>query len=118
MKLEEYQEQSATTALYPGKGELIGLSYAVLGLVGEAGELANQCKKVIRDDGLKLDVVRRAKMRSELGDVLWYLAAVARELDISLSEVAEANLSKLRKRAEQGTIRGDGEDRSPPCRLH
>lgn len=118
MKLDEYQEQSEATALYPGKGEALGLSYAVLGLAGEAGELANQCKKVIRDDDLLLAESRKAKMQSELGDVLWYLAAVARELNISLSDVAEANLSKLRKRAEQGTIKGDGEDRSAPCRLH
>lgn len=110
---DDYAENAGRTAIYPDAGQTGGLLYAVLGLVGEAGELANQAKKVLRDDGGTLDVVRRVRMRSELGDVLWYLAAVARELDIDLQEVARANLQKLERRAADGTISGDGEHRRP-----
>ena len=108
---ERYAEDAARTAIYPDAGQTGGLLYAVLGLVGEAGELANQAKKIMRDDDGTICPARAAKMRAELGDVLWYVAAVARELDVELQEVARYNLQKLERRAADGTIVGDGEHR-------
>ena len=98
---DEYAAGAATTAIYPGRNTATGLAYAVLGLTGEAGELANQAKKVLRDDAGRIDPERRQRMRSELGAVLWYLAAVARELDIDLETVARQNLQKKAGRTAQ-----------------
>ena len=107
----EYSAEAGTTRVYPGSGEGMGLSYAVMGLAGEAGELANQAKKVLRDDGGELTPERREKMAAELGDVLWYVAAVAHELGVDLEDAARHNLQKLRARADRGTLRGDGDVR-------
>jgi NTP pyrophosphatase (non-canonical NTP hydrolase) len=107
MELGDYQRAALTTAVYPGHGELIGLAYVVAGLNGEAGELANQFKKVIRDDGLGITDERRRTMRDELGDVLWYCATVAHELGYSLDVIAQLNLDKLADRAERDAVHGD-----------
>lgn len=85
--------------------------YPTLGLVNEAGELAGKIKKIFRDrDGVISEADRQA-LKGELGDILWYLAQVATELDLSLEEVAEHNLNKLFSRLERGKIRGDGDNR-------
>jgi NTP pyrophosphatase (non-canonical NTP hydrolase) len=94
--------------VYPPK---IGLAYAALGLAGEAGEVANKVKKVYRDaDGVLSDEARDA-LSDELGDVLWYVAAVATELGLSLNAVAEANLDKLARRQRLGRLQGSGDAR-------
>lgn len=85
--------------------------YPTLGLVNEAGELAGKVKKIFRDKGGQISPEDREALKYELGDVLWYLAQIATELDLSLQEVAEANLEKLFSRLERGTIRGEGDDR-------
>jgi NTP pyrophosphatase (non-canonical NTP hydrolase) len=107
LTLNQYAERAMATAVYtdivPDR-----LSYACLGLVEEAGEVAGKRKKQLRDGDKGPS---RADMIKELGDVLWYAAAVARELDVSLEDVAQANLSKLASRAEKGTIHGQGDDR-------
>lgn len=108
--MDDYQARALTTAIYPGRGEVMGLAYAALGLAGEAGEVANKVKKILRGDR-PLDETAKAVISKEVGDVMWYLAAVADELGVSLGEVAESNLAKLAARAEQGTIKGDGDDR-------
>jgi NTP pyrophosphatase (non-canonical NTP hydrolase) len=85
--------------------------YPTLGLVNEAGEVAGKVKKLFRDkDGLIGEEDRQA-LKGELGDVLWYLAQICTELDLTLAEVAEANLEKLFSRLERGTIRGEGDIR-------
>ena len=85
--------------------------YPTLGLVNEAGELAGKVKKIFRDrDGVISDADREA-LKYELGDVLWYLTQIATELDLSLEEVAAANLDKLFSRLERGQIKGDGDYR-------
>lgn len=109
-----YQRNAAATAIYPGVGNpdsLEGLSYAVLGLNGEAGEVADKVKKVLRDSGGILDVDTRAAIAAELGDVLWYVSAVANQLGTSLGEVAAANLEKLRSRQARGALTGSGDNR-------
>jgi NTP pyrophosphatase (non-canonical NTP hydrolase) len=85
--------------------------YPTLGLVNEAGEVAGKIKKIFRDrDGVISEEDRQA-LKQELGDVLWYLTQICTELDLSLEEVAEANLTKLFSRLERGKIRGDGDYR-------
>jgi NTP pyrophosphatase (non-canonical NTP hydrolase) len=105
--INSYADQAMSTAVYPGRLDDGGLNYAVVGLCGEAGELANQMKKVLRDDAGKVTPGRRNKMIDELGDILWYCAAVADEIGVSLSYVAGANLSKLQERKQAGTLHGD-----------
>ena len=85
--------------------------YPTLGLTSEAGEVAGKVKKIFRDQGGVIGEQERAALKSELGDVLWYLAQICTDLDLSLQEVAEENLRKLARRLEAGTIRGEGDDR-------
>jgi NTP pyrophosphatase (non-canonical NTP hydrolase) len=85
--------------------------YPTLGLCGEAGEVADKVKKVLRDqDGVFSDDTRQALML-ELGDVLWYVAQLSSELGFELNAVAEANLSKLASRAARNVIGGSGDHR-------
>lgn len=85
--------------------------YPTLGLVNEAGELAGKVKKIFRDKNGVISEADREAIKYELGDVLWYMAQIATELDISLQEVAEANLEKLFSRLDRGKIQGDGDYR-------
>lgn len=103
----EYAEDAGATAIYSGRGTVDGLIYATLGLTGEAGEIANQVKKINRDDDGILTPDRASKIWSELGDVLWYAQAVAHEIGTDLASVAQMNVDKLRYRAAKGTIHGD-----------
>lgn len=117
LTLNEYQHRTADTAQYPGAGIVLdgstitGLLYCSLGLAGEAGEVANDVKKVLRDDDFEVTPERREKIAKELGDVLWYAARVAAELDLDLNHIAELNLARLASRAERGVIAGSGSDR-------
>ncbi len=109
MDLNKYQEQSKKTALYPSQGS--NLVYPTLGLVGEAGEIANKVKKIERDNKGVLSEKKRKEIQAELGDVLWYVAQLATELNISLDRVAQNNLDKLLSRLDRGTLHGDGDNR-------
>jgi NTP pyrophosphatase (non-canonical NTP hydrolase) len=108
MELSEYQRLSRRTAEYPREA---WLSYPALGLAGEAGEVAEHAKKAIRDEDGKVSDERRAAMAKELGDVLWYVAQLASELELDLEEVAAGNLQKLRSRQHRGVLSGSGDDR-------
>ena len=96
MNFDEYQDAASVTALYPNR--LNNLEYPTLGLAGEAGEVANIVKKIQRDFGGEITDETRAKLKDELGDVLWYISACADELGLSLKEIAEFNVGKLAKR--------------------
>ncbi len=109
MELADYQSRSRATAVYPGAGE--NLLYPTLGLCGEAGEVAEKIKKMIRDDGGVLSDERRAALSKELGDVLWYLAQIATEADLQLDAIAEANIEKLTSRHRRNVLQGSGDDR-------
>lgn len=109
MTFQEYQAEAGKTAVYPGSGYTTGLMYASLGLAGEAGELANQVKKCWRDG--EIYAGKEEGMKKEIGDVLWYVAAVATELGVSLDTAAHANVEKLRSRAQRGVLGGSGDDR-------
>lgn len=113
LTLTDYQVAANETAIYPSAGEAKeeGINYTLLGLVGEAGELANKFKKVLRDNGGKISDEVRNDMAAELGDVLWYVANLADELDWSLELIAKRNLAKLKSRAERGVISGSGDNR-------
>lgn len=97
------------TAEYPKIGE--GFVYPVLGLVGEAGEVAEKIKKLFRNDGGILTDSHRTEIKKEIGDVLWYMAAPSRELGFSLNDVAQANIEKLRSRKERGVLKSTGDNR-------
>jgi NTP pyrophosphatase (non-canonical NTP hydrolase) len=109
MTLSDFQRRSRATAVYPGAGD--NLLYPTLGLCGEAGEVAEKVKKMVRDDGGELTAQRRDALAAELGDVLWYVAQLATEADLDLGDVAEANLAKLRSRQERAVLQGSGDDR-------
>jgi NTP pyrophosphatase (non-canonical NTP hydrolase) len=109
MLISDYQELSRRTATYPGAGE--NLVYPTLGLAGEAGEVAEKVKKLLRDDGGVMSQERRAALAGELGDVLWYVAQVATEAGLDLDEIAQANLDKLLSRQRRGVLSGSGDSR-------
>lgn len=108
MTLDEYQAEALKTAIYPTES---GIVYPVLGLAGESGEVADKVKKTIRDRGGEFDAETRREIAKEAGDVLWYLAALARELGMTLGELAELNLAKIRSRAARGALHGSGDNR-------
>jgi NTP pyrophosphatase (non-canonical NTP hydrolase) len=109
MNLNDYQQSSLVTAIYPNRGA--NFAYPALGLVGEAGEVADKLKKVIRDnDGVLTDPVREA-VAKELGDVMWYVAVLAAELDYDLDSIAQSNLDKLASRQQRGVLSGSGDNR-------
>ena len=109
MNFTEYQHNSRATAKYPVIGH--GIIYPTLGLTNEAGEVAGKIKKVFRDKNGQISDETRDALKAELGDVLWYLAQVATELDLSLDEIAEYNIKKLLDRQARGKINGDGDNR-------
>ena len=109
MDFKEYQEKSRKTALYPDLGN--NFVYPTLGLSGEAGEVAEKIKKVIRDKNGVIDEETRILIKKELGDVLWYVSQLATELKLSLDEVAEGNIEKLYSRMERGALHGNGDNR-------
>lgn len=111
MTLNQYQYEAALTAIYPGKDTLEGLVYTILGLTGEAGECANKCKKILRDDNQELTEERRVQLAKEIGGTLWYIAMCSKELGYNLSEIAQMNIDELRSRQERGTLQGSGDNR-------
>jgi len=104
---DEYQEAAATTAKIIK--QIPPDAYTVLGLCGEAGEVAEKVKKFYRDGGDR-ETVREA-VRKELGDVLWYLSETARHWGLLLSDVACGNLEKLKDRRDRDVISGSGDNR-------
>jgi len=109
MDFTDYQAKSRKTAKYPSIGH--GVIYPTLGLTNEAGEVAGKIKKIFRDKGGLINDDDHEALKGELGDVLWYLAQVCTELNISLDEVAEHNIEKLYSRLERGKIGGEGDNR-------
>jgi NTP pyrophosphatase (non-canonical NTP hydrolase) len=108
-KYGKYQEQSRKT--YSDIETNDPIVYPTLGLVNEAGEVAGKIKKLFRDKGGVVGEADREALKAELGDVLWYLTQICTNLDLTLEEVAEANLDKLFSRLERGKIRGEGDKR-------
>tara|TARA_Y100000589_G_scaffold278157_1_gene273538 strand:+ start:51 stop:380 length:330 start_codon:yes stop_codon:yes gene_type:complete len=109
MDLNDYQRESRKTALYPDVGR--NAIYPTLGLAGEAGEVADKVKKIIRDRNGLFDDESKEAIKFELGDVLWYVSQLSSELGYELEDVAYANLQKLNSRKNRGKIQGDGDNR-------
>jgi NTP pyrophosphatase (non-canonical NTP hydrolase) len=97
MDFNEYQDSIEKFAVYPREQQLTAISYLALGINGEAGEVAEQVKKAIRNDG-EITAERRLKILDEIGDVLWYITRIASEFNVSLEEIAVRNVEKLEKR--------------------
>jgi len=109
MTLDEYQDLAIESAVYDPQFSIV---YPALKLSGEAGEVSEKVGKRLRDfSGDLTDPEWQDTVAKELGDVLWYIAALARDIGWTLEEVAEANLSKLASRMERGVIGGSGDDR-------
>jgi NTP pyrophosphatase (non-canonical NTP hydrolase) len=110
MTLEEYQKQALTTVL-SSDNEFRDLLHWVLGINGEAGEIAEKVKKIIRDKDGKVSDADKAELAKEVGDVLWYLAVFAHHLGVPLEEIAQQNLDKLQSRKARGVLGGSGDNR-------
>lgn len=109
MNLDEYQRGALRTAAARDKQN--ELFHLVLGLVGESGEIAEKFKKWVRDLDSDESQIDRAAVTKELGDVLWYVAVLADYLDLSLDDIATANLAKLASRQGRGVLDGSGDNR-------
>ena len=104
-----YQEKACETAIFPKKQ---AMEYLTLGLTGESGEIANKVKKFIRDGAAKDEyLAKRIEIGYEIGDVLWYCAVLAEELEMNLGHIMEKNLEKLADRHKRGKISGSGDHR-------
>ena len=111
MNFQDYQNKTKETAIYPGKGETLGVCYTAIGMANEAGEVCGKIKKMLRDDNGVLLLDRQEAILDEIGDVLWYISQLCTECGISLESAAYRNISKLRDRASRNVIGGDGDTR-------
>jgi len=101
MDFNEYQKEAVKTAIYTDP-----IIYPALGLGNEAGEVQGKVKKMLSDDTFD-----KPAIAAEIGDVLWYIAALCRDLEVSMDDIATGNLAKLKSRQERGTIQGSGDNR-------
>ncbi|HHX58799.1 MAG TPA: nucleoside triphosphate pyrophosphohydrolase family protein [Candidatus Moranbacteria bacterium] len=110
MDFNEYQKKALETNLEK-EDKFKELMQQVLGLADEAGEVQALFKKWIRDDNADFEKIKKEEVKKELGDVLWYIAVIAHDLEIELNEIAENNIAKLADRMERGKIGGSGDNR-------
>ena len=109
MTFKDYQDKAVETAIYGAGNNII---YPALGLANEAGEVLGKIKKVLRDkEGNFESIGTRVAIADEMGDVLWYLAALAKDIDISLDQIADRNIAKLLDRRARNVIQGSGDNR-------
>ena len=106
LTLNRYQELAEETAIYP-----LPIIYPALGLAGEAGEVADKVKKVLRDHNSAFTQEIKREIAMEVGDVLWYCAAIARDLGYALEDIGMMNYEKLKPRQRRGAISGSGDNR-------
>jgi len=109
MNFDEYQRKAVGTAIYPQQGD--NIYYSALGLAGEAGEVCDKIKKIMRDQDGNRTLAQEEEIAKELGDVLWYIANLCEEMDIDMSQAAAMNIAKLESRKERGTLKGSGDNR-------
>jgi NTP pyrophosphatase (non-canonical NTP hydrolase) len=110
MTFDEYQKQALTTAILSGD-ELKDLMHWILGINGEAGEIAEKIKKIIRDKNAVLTSDDKEELIKEIGDVLWYLAVLTKHLGYDFDEVGKRNIAKLADRKKRDVIKGKGDNR-------
>ncbi len=111
MRLNQYQKKAEETSIIPGHTVKDRVQYLVIALNEEAGECAGKVKKTLRDFDGKFTGDRREVIALEMGDTLWYLAMLAKELGYPLNQIATMNLAKLKDRAERAVLMGEGDDR-------
>lgn len=109
MTFREYQIKMKETAIYPEKGN--NFIYPTLGMVGEAGEVAEKIKKIWRDKDKQVSLEDKEEIKKEIGDVLWYLSQLSEELGIDFDEVAQTNVDKIYSRRDRGQLGGRGDNR-------
>jgi NTP pyrophosphatase (non-canonical NTP hydrolase) len=109
MTLNDYQQAAMSTAVFPTH-DLMPIIYPALGLAGETGEVVDKIKKVIRNGGNFSDETK-AEIAKELGDVLWYIAAMSRQLGFTLEQIGEMNIQKLADRKNRGVLKSEGDNR-------
>lgn len=110
MNFKEYQKQAQQTVI-TNKDPLMDKTIWVLGISGEASEIAEKWKKIVAYEDGEITPAAKAELAKEMGDVLWYLAAFAESLGLSLQDVAEANIEKILSRKQRGVTRGRGDNR-------
>ena len=109
MTFNDYQYTALKNKVYGYGTEVV---YPALGLAGESGEVVDKVKKVLRDyNGDFTLPEKRIEIAKELGDVLWYCAAIADDLGYDFDMIAEINLDKIKSRKERGVIHGSGDER-------
>jgi NTP pyrophosphatase (non-canonical NTP hydrolase) len=112
MNFNDYQKEAISFAIYPKSKEWDLPLYPALGLAGEAGEVAEKIKKLMRDtDANILTEDQKREIAKELGDVLWYVANLAADIDYDLEEIAGMNIEKLQSRKERNALKGSGDNR-------
>lgn len=109
MNLNEYQTLALRTAAPKDKKN--ELFHLLLGLCGEAGEIAEKTKKIVRDHDSDFAKLDKDDLTKELGDVLWHIAVIADYFDISLDKIGDTNIRKLADRLKRGVIAGSGDNR-------
>ena len=108
-EFDEYQKFTATTDVYPN--DKFNIGYKALGLVGEAGEVADKIKKIYRDKDGNFNVTDEIEIAKELGDCLWYISRIAAAIGFELSDITKLNVDKLSKRKTEGKLHGSGDNR-------
>lgn len=111
LSIRKYQFETDKTAIYPKEDKLWAISYCLLGIASESGELCGKYKKMIRDNGFELSASVKKSLIDEAGDLAWYLSQLCTELNVSMEYVFKNNLSKLTSRKERGVIHGSGDNR-------
>lgn len=109
MTFDDYQKKATKTNLMKGRDAEV--YYFALGLTGEAGEVSNKMKKILRDHNGDLSTVNASYVTKEIGDVLWYASMICEVFGVKLGDVAQANIDKLASRQERGVLGGAGDNR-------
>lgn len=102
MTFNEYQAETKKTSIYPNVGR--NFTYPAFGIASEAGEIADTLKRVVRDKKSVYGEADRELIKADIGDLLWYAAALASEFELRFDDVATYNLEKLAKRMREGTL--------------
>ncbi len=110
MNFDEYQKQAQQTVI-TNIDPLMDKTIWVLGIAGESSEIAEKWKKIVAYENGELTEDKKAELAKEMGDVLWYIAAFAQSLGLSLQDIAEANIEKVLSRKQRGVTRGRGDNR-------
>ena len=108
LSLDDYQNLALETAIYPEEYRIV---YPALGLAGEAGEVADKIKKVIRDNNGNFTPTKCEEIAMEIGDVLWYCAVLANRIGYRLDTIGRMNYRKLKSRQQRGKLGGNGDNR-------